>query len=694
MLAVRTADPMTTEMLRREASVILESWDASNRSIEVCISTGAMGLQRDKQTGEIYEETLSTEPGAVDTTRLDAGACPVLADHGEMVTDILGGMRRIPTMRTTIGRCLEGTLRYEPGKVFLRHTLTAADDAKPEVQRIEEGTVRTTSPGYLPLEWIESEGTSGRQHRHVTRYMLCETSYTPFPMDPGAQARSEEESMRLRNTVRHAPEGAAAGGAPVVATEPTPEQIRAIELATEKRVMTRTNDIRSLCTRHGIDIDAAPVQGEPEAMTKIRAAMTIEGVSTSVDTVRAAVLDVLATRTDAHGIRSGHRIDMGRDETQTSIRAIDAELQIRCGLTVDKADAEIAVQHRTETLLDLGRRCLELNGVNTRQFQSRGALARAILHQAPSNIQVRAGSHQTGDFPNMTATTVTSVLRGERDVTANYEWFKKVMSRIDLPDYEDRKVVDAGGLGELPVVLEGAEYNRVTFGEDAVVWHLVKHGFELALTEEMLLANKIQEFLRRTRTFARSCKRTESSIAAVSIFANPTMGDSQPLFDAAAWAWDKKKKVNSGGHANLSTSGGAPTVVRINEMDLMLRKQVDRDGSAVGSRAVFWIGPDDYATGLEQIYSEHYKPVALADAVTVPLATENRLYVPSRAGTKPWVMATADSMGAEYGYLEGEGGPIVLEYSETRSDARIFHLRDVFAAKVNDPRPFAMNPGQ
>jgi hypothetical protein len=46
-----------------------------------------------------------------------------------------------------------------------------------------------------------------------------------------------------------------------------------------------------------------------------------------------------------------------------------------------------------------------------------------------------------------------------------------------------------------------------------------------------------------------------------------------------------------------------------------------------------------------------------------------------------------------YGYLQGEGGPVVIGYDEPRADSRVFHCRDVFAFRVIDWRAWYQNVG-
>jgi hypothetical protein len=126
--------------------------------------------------------------------------------------------------------------------------------------------------------------------------------------------------------------------------------------------------------------------------------------------------------------------------------------------------------------------------------------------------------------------------------------------------------------------------------------------------------------------------------------------------------------------------------------DAALRDMTDLDGSKVGRPSLLYIGSTTHRTVMEQIYSDRYSPTASTNAPTVPLAAGNRLYPASFSGN-PWFLHNGDTMSAEYGYLQGEGGPVVIGYDEPRADSRVFHCRDVFAFRVIDWRAWYQNVG-
>lgn len=666
--------------LTREMLMVpqVSTWNSETRTMDAVIAAGARGVQRDRETGELYDELLLATPGCVDTSRVDSGCCPFVDAHGELFLDLLGESKRIITTKSVIGRIVEGSIRYENGTVVATIYLTTAEDAQPIVQRILDGTIKGISVGYQPLSWTDSaDGFDGRKLRTVATWLLFEVSATAIPLDRGAHIRTAAPD-EVRNMAE-------------VQNQATVEsQITAARAEGERAAASRMTGIMQIATRAGLNLNAAPAADESPAAAKIRAGFADPAYTPEMATRDA--FEMLATRTETHEVQ-GAGAQITRDATETMIRGLEAALTLRAGMAVeDKADLEMAAAYRADSLMDLGRRCLEAHGIRTLGL-SRTGLARAILRQSEGVLIQRAGGHVTGDFAGLTAAITGKALKAERTVTTDYNWFEKIGSRVDLPDYKARTVVDIGGLGLLPEVKEGAEYQRVTFGEDSVAWHLIKRGAEIAMTEEMILNDDLNGFMRLVRMWVRSAIQSKSVVAANAIFSNPVMGDGKALFTAGDWNWSKNKKTNNGGHANLVAAGGAPSPARLAAGDLALRDQVDRDGAVIGSPARFFLGGSNWVTPLEALYSEHYRPTTPADAVTVPLDKGSRIYIPSLKGTTPWVLVSGDNLGFEFGGLQGEGGPIVLEYADVRADSRVFHCRDVFGCRVVDPRPFFMDAG-
>lgn len=684
-------DPMTAQIMTRADGLQFTpgSWDAATRTIGFVVSAGARGVQRNLRTGELYDEELACSEGSVDTTRVDAGVCTVQADHGQRFDTFDGPTRPIPTIRTTIGRVLEGSIKYENGVVTGRMYLTTAEDAQPIVQRIIDGTLRGISPGYVATEYTETPGINGgRTLRTVTRWLLWEVSVTPIPMDSGATTRSTtEELMADQNTPAGTPS----------ATPAAPVDVRAIEDAVAKRIVRRQNDIVEIATRAGINLAVPADPKATEQELKIRAAYGDTEVP--VETVRAYAFDILAKSADDLKVVSGQRAEIQRDEVQTRFEAVAAGLSQRMGLTLAKEDAEKSMLVRGLDPVGLAGECLVLRGMNPRELamMSREDIVHEAFHQAPGPrlAQRDGGTHMTGDLTSVFSNVIQKEIRQPSQVSDVYSWFEKVGRLVTFDTLDDRTVVEFGGLDNLEVVGEGAEYKRATIGDSKISYGLVKFGKILPLTEEMFLKNGgLAMFAGLLIEWINSSVRTRSAAAADALISNPLMGDGKALFTAGAIDWDEKKKVNKGGHANLSTSGGVPTIARLNELDGFLFDMVDRAGNAVGSPAEYFIGARSNKAYLDAIYDPKRQVLSEADSVSVVIPEANRLYVPSLRNEKKWMLATGDRGALEFGYLDGANGPVVSQHPEHKNDSIDFKCKLRFAVRATRFEKVAMNPGQ
>jgi len=636
-LRARDSEPTRWDeagLLCRAASTGPQSYRAEDNSIEIVWSTGARVRRYDWIEERYYDEELDLR--GADLSALMDGA-PLLKDH-------------IARAETTIGVVIGDTVEIRDladGRMegVARVRLSDAESDKDIVGKIRDGIIRGISVGYRVDEWtvVQGGGDGGVDLYRATRWIPREVSATPVQADRGAATRQEATMPDPIQT-------------PVV---PAPDPQEAVRAARKAEAL-RQSEIRRLCRSLNLDLD-----GSEEGAVKVRSAL--EDADQTTDQVRALILNVLAERSAKTPIQPA-RAEVTRDETQTSVRAVECALSQRAGLELTAEERSLANSMRGDTMIDLCKRHL---GEGKVRGMSRSEIAQAALHQ-------RSG-HVTADFPAIFANVAQKVLQSSRMPAAEYRWFERFARRNDFVNFQPRTIVDMGGIGNLPVVPEGADYGRATFADESITSAAVKYGKEFQLSMEMILNNDLGAFLRIPESFGRSAERTRESIVTGLITGNQVMGDGVVLFHATS-------------HKNLSTSGGAPDLTKIAELDGFLREQTDLDGSKVGMPAQAILIRASYRTGLEQIYSPVYSPTAAANAVTVPFSPENRIVVPSITGSA-WYMITGDPAALEYGYLQGEDGPVVERYAEERSESLVYHCRMVFGAKVLDWRAFASNPG-
>ena len=176
-------DIVELPLIGREATVVADTIDTEERTIEVVWTTGAT-VQRYRWEGwDIveYDEELEVSDKAIRLERLNNGA-PFLDSH------------RSWGLNTVLGSVVEGSVRIANGKGTAKIRLTSADDAQSVVQRILERTINKVSVGYVvhryDIKAAEKKGE--RDHYRAVDWEPYEISAVAMPADPGASIRSED----------------------------------------------------------------------------------------------------------------------------------------------------------------------------------------------------------------------------------------------------------------------------------------------------------------------------------------------------------------------------------------------------------------------------------------------------------------------------------------------------------------------
>jgi hypothetical protein len=593
-------------------------------------------LKYDWATDTRYVEDLPLD--GMDLSTLNSGA-HVLRSHGWET----GGLDDV------LGSTVPGSAKVVGTEARTRIALSRAAADADIVGKIRDGIIRKLSYGYerigAPVVTIDEQ--TGSEVRTWAAHRPYELSFVQVPADGGTGTRSREDFPAAQADNRQKEETM------------TPEEKKALEDAARaegaKAEAARQTEIRALAAKVSL------------SDTDIRAMLDDSTLAPAAAGLR--MLDLVAERSGRDEIRG--QVSVTADVGDKTIRAIDGALDLKAGLRFDLPDE--SREYRGASLLDLAMSCLALRGVNTRGLTTseKAAMALHCGARAPA-------AHTSADFPYLLQNTAQKILRVEPPELAEYSYFRRIATRNDFSDFKTRYYPAIYGLGVLPVVAEGADYEGVTMGEGRESAIAVKRGAEFRLTMEMILNDDLGGFLRIPRKFARAAVLTGSYVFTRLLSVPQTMGDGQALFHAT--------------HNNLSTDGGAPTAARIDELDAKLRAQTDGNGEVIGQPARFLFAPVALRRGLEQKYSDRYQIDDPDDVMTTPIADGNRLYLPHLSGTA-YYLGNGDTNAAEYGYLQGEGGPVVERYVVEKSDADIFHCRLVFGAVILEYSAFAKNPG-
>lgn len=634
----------TPEQLRldntRAATIEPSSYRDSDNSIEVVWSTGAVVRKYDFWTDEIYNEDLPL--AGMDTSRLDGA--PVLRSHDTSVESVIGVV-------------LPGTTRVSETEARSRIQLSTEPGDAEVVNKIKAGIIRQWSYGYEKVgkPTVTVDESTGAQTRQWSRHVPYEISSVALGADPftytrslspmsgglietGTAAVTPKEKIMAENTEK----------TPAV-PEVNLSEVRALAMKDERE---RQNSVRSAGKKLGVsDAD-------------VEALLVDENLD--VNACRAKLIDLAATRDAATPTHPQHddNVRVVVDAGDTRIRAITEALEVRAHVA---KPTDLSREYRGATLIDIASDLLAVKGTRTRGM-TRGEIA---------NMATRApAGHVSNDFPILLSNIANKVLVAAFENSPGYDWYTRCGSRNDFQDYKARSYPSLSGLGTLPLVLEGAEYVGVTQNEAGESVALSKYGSEFRLGKEMVVNDDLSGFLRKPKEFGEASARTASAVALAAFAA--TMGDGHSVFDLA-------------NHANVSTSGGAPTVARINELEDILLSQTDGNGAVIGLPGSYLFAPTDLRTTIEQLFSDRVLVTDPADAVIAGIPAGNRIYIPGMSTS--YFMGTADTSAFEYGWLSEEGGPVVSQYPDYSSDAILYHCTMSFAAVVLKFQRFAQNAG-
>jgi HK97 family phage prohead protease len=280
-------------------------------------------VQRRDQRGP-YLEIL--DPHGLEFER--DGDWPLLLDHQA-------------ASRMTIGRASGLVIEGEAVKATLR--FTAADDAAPIRQRVQDGTLKHLSVGYRVLKWRDGVDQDGQRTKTAIRWRLLEVTLTPIPADPNSRIQ-RSENVDPEDTI-----------------ELTPAERRAEIRTIGRAAGMSVEDIDDMVDR---DLDATAARAEAFEHMQARQRSTPR-------------IRILASHDDPAAIVT---------------RASDA-LAFRMGGVAELPDA--SREYAGMSLLDMARDSLTRSGVNVRGLSTDEVFQRAAHGTSDFPLVVSNAANKT-----------------------------------------------------------------------------------------------------------------------------------------------------------------------------------------------------------------------------------------------------------------------------------------------------------
>ena len=666
----------------RAGSISPASYNEAARTVEVTWTTGAKVRRMDRWTGQVYDEELVVTTDAVDMSRLNSGAAPVLDTHndrslasqiGVVVSARLEGNTGVATVQLSERQELAGIVR-DIATGILRNMSVGYSVRKYEIVSAANRTDgKTDAPLYRAVDWepaelsfvpVPADHLSGTRSSAETQHGTPCLFVAAPGSDPGAaldRAPAQDLTTSPRNimpiaqadgAVSTAPEtvnSAAAAGAPAAAA--TAQRADAGLVAA---------DITDLCVRHNVPQLAANL---------IRSGKTL-------DQARDAVLNELAARDASAGghVNRSASVHTVQDEVQTRMAGMEQAILHRVDPKAKLDDN--ARQYRGLTLLELARSYLDARGVNTRGMD-RMQLAGTALH-----FRAATGMHTTSDFSSLFANIANKRLRGAYDENPGTyaQWARRAPN---APDFKSMSVVQISGAPDLLPVNEHGEFKYGRMTDGAENYALATYGRIVPVSRQSIVNDDLRSFDRLTTAFGFSSRRLENRLVYAELTGNRTMGDGGALFNATALS-------TPGGHANLAT--GAPSALQLSALGTArtsMRLQRGLAGEELNLLPAYLIVPATQENVGLQLTSANFVPSTTSainefragGRTAVELIVEPILDATS---TTAWYLAAASAQvdTVEYCYLDGAEGPVIEQEVGFDVDGVSLKARLDFAARV------------
>ena len=159
----------------------------------------------------------------------------------------------------------------------------------------------------------------------------------------------------------------------------------------------------------------------------------------------------------------------------------------------------------------------------------------------------------TADFTGLVANSLNKIVAKQWAAlgAAGYDWWTRVTVQEHFETLNQITGTLVGTVGELPSVVEGAEYTELAVGDSPETADFTKYGGYVPLTLELIDRDNTRKLKVYPRELAKAGIRRISGLVAAVFSANagigPTMADTGALFNNTA-------VTTAGGHVNLLTT--------------------------------------------------------------------------------------------------------------------------------------------
>jgi hypothetical protein len=451
----------------------------------------------------------------------------------------------------------------------------------------------------------------------------------------------------------------------------------------------RRKEIQSLCTAHKIERSFAD-------------SLCDDGVS--LNTARERILQRMANKPAGQSTDRVSVTESSDDKTFAAARDGLLMRTFRAG-GIRHTIAKPAEGHEDFLNMKLSR-VAELYatkmGCDVRRMAPKDIALVAMGHPGTMNryrIQ-RDAYHTSGSFPSLLLDAANKTLLAGYE-EAPYTWGTWARDAGTTSDFKTLNRIRFSEMGTPEMVPEGKEYPESTMSDARESYNVHKYGNMFTITWETIVNDDLDAISRIPAMQGAACRRLQNQAVYGVITANAAMADTGNLFNATA-------QTTAGGHANLTTGAGAPSVTTLNAAFIaMMTKKGLRSDVILNIQPSFLIVPAALSATALQLVGSIADP-SVGGSAAGNSNTKN-IYGPNgdrplRVVVEPlldansataWYLAASNTQvdTVEITFLEGEQSPVLENEWDFDKDVYKYKVRQTFGVAPIDYRGLYKHAG-
>ena len=475
--------------------------------------------------------------------------------------------------------------------------------------------------------------------------------------------------------------------------EAKPEEEKDVTEAIARALRTdakRRKEIQSLCAVHKIERSFAD-------------SLCDDGVD--LNTAREKVLARMATKPAG---QSSERVTITESADDKIFAAARDGLIMRTFRTASLRGVAVpkpAAGHEDFMNMKLSRMAemyAEKMGCDVRRMAPKDIALVAMGHPGSMNrfrIQ-RDAYHTTGSFSNLLLDAANKTLLAGYE-EAPYTWEMWARNAGTTADFKNLNRIRFSEMGTPEMVPEGNTYPDAAMSDAKETYKINKYGNMFTITWETVVNDDLDAISRIPAMQGAACRRLQNQAVYGVLTANAAMADTGLLFNTTA-------QTTAGGHANLTTGAGAPSVSTLNTAYIsMMTKKGLRSDVILNIQPAFLIVPAAISATALQLLGSIADP-SVGGSAAGNSNTKN-IYGPNgdrplkviveplldAASSTAWYLAANNSQvdTVEITFLEGEQSPVLENEWDFDKDVYKYKVRQTFGVAPIDYRGLYKHAG-